>query len=253
MNEFFGMPLHTDHPPVIALPLDAFDDPVRRERDRGEAGTHSLDGLMVKRIHDELVGTERTRESRSSSDAHVVHTLVARPIAIVRDGARPLAWQVLHERATEGDIDHLDAATDRERWHASRLRSEHQRELEGIALGVHVAQAWMRDGAIPVGVHILATGEQQAVHAIEHRVGGGRIDERKDVGTQARGGHRVGVRRVGTNAEYAADDFRCGGDSDGRAQSRCGAGWLPWPERHLYPKRSLDMAPALRLTTFTLS
>ena len=43
---------------------------------------------------------------------------------------------VLHQRAARGDVEHLDAAADREERHVARERGLRQRDLERIARGV---------------------------------------------------------------------------------------------------------------------
>ena len=213
------MPLYANHAPIVALPLHSFDHTVWGVGNCRQSGRKSSDRLMVKRIHGELLGTQCRGETRVGRDVHVVYAFVARPVSVMRQRAGPLAGDVLHEGSAQRHVDDLDTAADSERGQASRLRGEDQGQLQCVAFTMDVTNSVMRDRLVPLWLDVLASGEQQTVHAIEQGVGPRRVDDGKHVRAKSDRDHGVGVRRIGANAQHAANDFRGGGDSDGREQT----------------------------------
>ena len=213
------MPLYANHAPIVALPLHSFDHTVWRVGYCRQSGRKSSDRLMVKRVHGELLGTEGRGETRVCRDVHVVYAFLPRPVSVVRQRAGPLGGDVLHEGSAQRHIDDLDTAADRERGQASRLRREDQGKLQCVAFTMDVAKAVMRERIIPLRLDVLASGEQQTVHSIQQGVGLRRVDDGKHVRAKSDRDHGVRVRRIGANAQHAANDFRGGSDSDGREQT----------------------------------
>ena len=64
----------------------------------------------------------------------------ARIAPVVLDRRRSFAGEVLPERATQRDVDQLDAATDAEDRHAPLARGREEGQLEQVALAIDVAQ-----------------------------------------------------------------------------------------------------------------
>src|SRR5579872_4458983 len=96
--------------------------------------------------------------------------LSSRFSAVVSDRTGMLAGDVLNQRATQSDIQHLYAATDRERRQSPLPRPVEQRQLRGIAPGMNGAQVRMGLGAIPRGCDVLAAGQHQSRNDIQNRV-----------------------------------------------------------------------------------
>ncbi len=78
--------------------------------------------------------------------------------------------QVLDEVAAARDVQHLEAAADREHRQVARERRLEQRELAAVALGVRARRLRMRLGAVLVGLEVVAAGEDEAVERVEHLV-----------------------------------------------------------------------------------
>jgi hypothetical protein len=66
--------------------------------------------------------------------------------------------QVLEEIAAASDIQHLQAAADRENWHVPRQRALEQRELGPVALRPRASRGWVRLGTVRPGLDIGAAG-----------------------------------------------------------------------------------------------
>ena len=73
---------------------------------------------------------------------------------------------VLHERASGGDVQHLHAAADREDRHIARDRLTRERDLEPIPLGVHLC-CRVRRFAIQGRVDVETAAQEQAVDAVQ--------------------------------------------------------------------------------------
>ena len=141
-------------------------------------------------------------------DVDLVHARRARPFAVVHDGLRPLRGDVLHERAAEGDVEDLDAAADRERGQrtsAGRLRRARSRTRRGRR--ARLAELRVRRAAVARGIHVLAAGEDEARHAVEGRVGVGRVEDGQHERQQPRAADGRGVGGVHPDAERTADDL----------------------------------------------
>src|SRR5215470_19477352 len=87
-------------------------------------------------------------------------------LAVVERRAR-LARDVLIEAPAEGDVQHLNAAADREQGDALRDRPARQLDLERIARRGHLAAGRMRPLAEACRVDVAAPGEQHTVDVLE--------------------------------------------------------------------------------------
>jgi hypothetical protein len=214
--ELFRMPLSADHPPVVGGPLRAFDDSVGRMRNGSESLTQPGDGLMVHRVDLQDLRAERDGEPRSRLDADLMYAPVARTAAVVLEGIRPLTRDVLYERAAQGDVGDLDAAADRQGGKAPFARRPHQRQFEGVALGVDFAQCGVGSSIEVPGIDVFTAGEHEPLHAFQHRVRIAGIEDWKNERPQPDRTDGIGVCSVGAHTHHAADRFRGGGDGDGR-------------------------------------
>src|SRR5947209_8583071 len=98
--------------------FEPFDDPVGRFSGDSQAATDTPNGLMMRRIHVELLLAENAGQTRSFFDQYIVTMAIAR-LAGVLDVGPQLGIDVLNERAAGGNIHHLHAETDAEGRDAS--------------------------------------------------------------------------------------------------------------------------------------
>src|SRR5712672_2958315 len=134
------MPLDGDDPGLVLIGwLRALDHAVLGPCDRLESRGEIADRLMVAAVHRGRAGAERAFEERSRFHAH---GMAARLIA-VGYRARTLALQILIQRAAQGDVENLDATTDRENRKVAGARSRDKRQLRGIAHWIDISQPGM--------------------------------------------------------------------------------------------------------------
>jgi hypothetical protein len=79
----------------------------------------------------------------------------------------PLRWEVLEKGATERDIDELDASTDAQYGQVLLPGNRKERQLEQVSLAAGGTQDGRRLSAIPGGIYVLASSEDQPVHPSE--------------------------------------------------------------------------------------
>ena len=77
--------------------------------------------------------------------------------------------EVLHERAAEGDVEHLQAAAHREDRAAQLQRPRQDGQLGGVALGARRAGARVGLGAVAGRVDVGAAREHHAVEPVDGR------------------------------------------------------------------------------------
>src|SRR5256885_488166 len=80
-------------------------------------------------------------------------------------GSAPLRGDVLNERATEGDVHDLNAATDRECGKGPLAGGVNEGGLEGVSPIVHCAEGGVRRNAVAARVDVLSSSEHQARHS----------------------------------------------------------------------------------------
>jgi hypothetical protein len=128
------VPLHTHHEALVARHLDALDDAVRRPRHLAQPIAQALDRLVMHTVHLDLARVENPSQPRAlAHDLDSVRGLIARRLLTVRQRVRPLARNVLHERAAERHVQHLDAAADREQRHLILHCAQRESKLERVA------------------------------------------------------------------------------------------------------------------------
>src|SRR3984957_3191568 len=167
------VPLHSDDPG--SLVFDRLDGPVFGPGHGPEAVAKRVHGLMMQRIHPQLVRPENLSELA---------------VGIDMDGMDQLVWPIdhqvwldrhsrkmLHQRAAPGHVHDLDAATNGKNGNAGRRRFRDQLDLCAITVYVDAPGLRSLDGAVAGRLHIPASGEQQAVGSGEHGRRSGPTDE----------------------------------------------------------------------------
>ena len=212
------MPLHTQHPPgVVFGRLDPLDDAVGRARGHPQRRSGPVDRLMVRGVDGDVTGTERAREPRPRLHLHVVDTPGPRRRGIVGERPWHLAGNVLHERSAKGDVEHLYAATNRQRRQAPLTCLGDEPELPGIAPGMHLTERRMACSAIVGWIDVLSAGEEQPVDLAKEALGGVETgqwgdNERKHAARL----ERRGIRGIHPDAQNVANDLGGGCDGDDR-------------------------------------
>ena len=79
----------------------------------------AIDGLMMKRIHVSVFGSDRVGDERAGIDGDRVGPLIARSILVVSDVGLALRRNVLHQRSAESDVQDLNASANRENRHVA--------------------------------------------------------------------------------------------------------------------------------------
>ena len=138
-----------------------------------EPRAERLDRLVVHAIDLDLVGAEGLGEPAARLDHDLVGGLVARRLLAVRELGAGIGADVLVETAAERDVQHLDAAADREDRQPPIERDPHRRGLDGVARRRDVVERGMRGLAEERGVHVAAAGQEQAVQAPREPIEGG--------------------------------------------------------------------------------
>ena len=84
--------------------------------------------------------------------------------------------QMLVQRSSEGDVDHLGAAADSQHGHPAAQGSVEQRELPVVP--VSRGFVGVRTVVVPVGrrIDVAPTGDQYSVEAVQNPLGDARID-----------------------------------------------------------------------------
>ena len=183
------MPLHGDQV-VVALCLDGLHKAVVGPCGHAKPVTDPVDALVVVAVHGESSGADEAGEPGFGIHLHDVlsEDAAADPVPL---GAERLG-QVLVQRATEGDVEQLQAAADAEDRDAALPRPRQQRELPRVAVGARGVGERVALGAVQLGLHVEAAGEDETVEPVEHGRGG--LLRTRLRGQQHRAGSRRGHR-----------------------------------------------------------
>ena len=100
-------------------------------------------------VHRRRASTDDLRELRPRLDEHFVHQVLAlanlvRPVIVLDRRLAPLR-EILVERSSRRDIEHLHAAAHREHRLALRHRPLHERDFHAIAVGSVTPHTGRRD------------------------------------------------------------------------------------------------------------
>lgn len=112
----------------------------------------------------------------------------------MRTIGRAIFHQVLIQAASEGDVQHLQAAANREDGNLQLQRPFQQREVHGVAGGVGLEIAGPRHLAIAEGFNIGATSEQQSVKLLGQGIAGRQRQNLR--GVCSAGAHPGHIRRL---------------------------------------------------------
>src|SRR3954468_16804910 len=135
------MPQDADQERLVWI-LDPLDCAVLGPGDLAEALADSTDALVVMR-HDRAVSIA---DARRGIDAHRVLRELAENLAVLL--VTHDLGQVLDDVAAAGDVEHLEATTDREHRQVAGERALEQRELAPVSLRVRARGCGMRLGPV---------------------------------------------------------------------------------------------------------
>ena len=168
VRERLHMPLHAEVE-RLAVALDRLHDPVVRPRHGAQPAAEPVDGLVVERVHVEVLGADDLGQARAALDPHVVGRLAARRGLAVGDRAVADVRHVLVQRAAARDVEDLAAAADAEHREAERVRAADDGELEGVELRLHGPEPRVALGAVGGRVEVRAAGHADARQVVDQR------------------------------------------------------------------------------------
>src|SRR6266516_5143683 len=93
---------------------------------------------------------------------------IAGAFLVVHDAGVALGGNILDQRSTEGDIQDLNAAADREHGRPARLRFLDERGFGRIAREVHSAYFFVTLLSVARGVDVFSTGKDEPGDGIEN-------------------------------------------------------------------------------------
>ena len=123
---------------------------------------------MVKRIHNDVFGTDRFGDQRAGLDVDLVGPRITGSFFIVCDAGIALGGNVLDQRSTQCNVEHLDAAADREHGLPARLCFLDERGFGRIARGVHRSYFFVAFFAVASWIDVFAASENEAGDGIEN-------------------------------------------------------------------------------------
>lgn len=174
LEKAFRMPLNSEHE-AAARKLDGFDDSVRSDGYSPEWGSERCNCLMVIGIHHQFGCADDTGQKGIGNDGDWVGNLAGRDaefVLAVVQSIGDIIGQVLVERTTERDIEHLDAAADGEDRYVTLERRTNQSDLEAIAsLGYAVRKGMSSCCAVQLGIDVAATSEEKPIYGAEEDFG----------------------------------------------------------------------------------
>ena len=251
------MPLH-GQPERDVGEFHGLHDPVVSACGHGEAGADPVDGLVVVDGNGKrhVQGVEQPVQPRLGFHVHV-HDVEDATAGLVAAVAHDVG-QVLVQGAALCDVEHLGAAADAEQRQLPVDGPVDQLMLPGVTVPPRLVGFRVGGLTVTRRIDVLAAGDDQAVEAVEHPVGNGRVhglrrqqhgdaaraDDRVEIGLGQEGGRHVpdtglGLLEIGGQADHGArvgSGARRGAGVRG-AQSRAPAPSRS-PPRHRLPARS---------------
>ena len=142
---------------------------------------------MVERVHPEPVAAGDLPEPAARGDLDLVHRRIERGVGarfalLMTPGLPAGAFdiEVLNERPAERDVEHLDAAADREHRQVAPHGFAHERQLQRVALGVHFhGHRGVDILTVLPGIDVEPACEYKAVHAIQRVLPGARLNRHR--------------------------------------------------------------------------
>jgi len=122
------VPLNSDGEGV-SIPFDRFDHSILGPGTARDLGAQRTVGLVMGAVDDEATDAEHGTEPAFGSDVNSVPGFIVIAVRSVRQGARDLGADVLHEPAAQRHAENLRAATDSENGEPARQRSTGQAKL----------------------------------------------------------------------------------------------------------------------------
>ena len=221
----FGVELHADEPGedvVVGMGFEGFDHAVGAACSDAQGWGDPADRLMMRAVNAERSISGDLGELGTGFRGDFMDALKPFGLAIVREGFGSFQGDVRDEIASEGDIENLLAATDREEGFGLAEGFVDENQFEEIAM----AFCW-DDGAGDVGVEIRAVqGRMHVFTSREHdpmAMADGFADDGdvggagKDQGQGAGGDQGVGValgEADGGVGEFGALPLGVGGDEN---------------------------------------
>ena len=134
------MPLHADAESARGI-LDGFDDAIGRGGGRDESFSERLHGLMMAAVHGALIavldaGAHQAFERASWRHPDVMRNREPGFTYDMLDAAGDFVRDVLHEGAAARDVQHLNAAANREHREIGLDRAPHELDLVVVAAGL---------------------------------------------------------------------------------------------------------------------
>jgi len=164
------MPLHREERPLTVGMLERLDGAIRSRGNDSEAFTKVFYGLVVDGVDAVQAAADDASDPRISVDQRLGVRLVGTLPDDVVSVRASVARQVLDQGATEGDVEHLVATTDRHRRHLALVRLPHEGELEFVALVVDHLYCFVPFCSVAFRSDIPAAGEDQSVDPVEYGV-----------------------------------------------------------------------------------
>ena len=118
---------------------------------------------MMKRIHRDAGSTDGRRDERAWLDYHVVCPLVPCVVSIVRKRVRNARWNVLNQRASEGDVQNLWSAANGKDRFSGLARRQHKRYLSLVSQAVCRSRVFISLLSIKIRVDIFASGQDKSI------------------------------------------------------------------------------------------
>src|SRR5438874_475710 len=159
-DELFGMPLHRDDEAAAVGVLEGLDHIVGSPADVTKIAAQAMHGLVMEAVHAQLRGPEDRAEPRALGlQLHVVRGDVAPGGLAVLNAVAERVGDVLMDAAAEGDVEHLQAATDGEHRHVVAQRAPAYRPTATVqAIGSRWAVAAGHPLAAEAAAHVLGAG-----------------------------------------------------------------------------------------------
>src|SRR5216683_2258658 len=151
-GELLRMTLHSNDKPVVRL--DAFDCAVLAGCGLLEPVSQVLDRLVVQAVDPDLVLTGRPSQLRRRIYLDRVREVTS------PERAHLVALQMLNQRASHGDVDHLLPTANPEYWDVTFPGLAKHGQLGLVELGVGLAEIFVPPLSIKGRVHVPASWEE---------------------------------------------------------------------------------------------
>lgn len=163
--QHFRMPLYSEDE-LIGRAFQTLDDTIRGDGCDAQVWCRVLDGHMMERIHEGTVA-KNLMQGRAWGDVDRMAYMIGRMDLVVLDVRIFLLRAVLVQCTAAGYIDELQTAADGENRELLLHGSLEQENIKGIALIADLSEQAVRLFAEKLGIHIVATGEDQGIQTLQ--------------------------------------------------------------------------------------